>query len=212
MYVITHHHDYDEVLLGPVEWKPGFIASVIQQDLELPFKPTVLASDVNRVPFDIVDNVRVRPVKEVRGDINQKIQRYEGPFWSYTDNEATATYTAVDKPIDQVKNEIKQLISAERYRKEVAGVKTTIQGVEVTIDTSREGRNIFSQKYILMVDGDVVNWKFPEGWLNLTKNDLGTVVTAGAAHIQSSFDWEMNKNNEVDVCTTLAQLDLIEVA
>ena len=40
MYVITHHHDYDEVLLGPIDWKPSFIASVLQDDLDLDEKPS----------------------------------------------------------------------------------------------------------------------------------------------------------------------------
>lgn len=212
MYVITHHHDYDEVLLGPIDWRPGFIASVIQQDLDLPFKPTILASQEQNIPFDIIDKVRVRPVKEVRELINSKIQRYEGPFWSYTDSEATATYTAVDKPLDLVKGDLKQITSSVRYAKEIAGVKVTIQDGEVTVDTSRDGRNIFAQKYALMSDQETVNWKFPEGWLTLSKAELGAIVAAGAAHIQSAFDWEMEKNSVIDACVTLQELDAVVIA
>ena len=212
MYVITHHHDYDEVLLGPIEWKPSFIASVLQQDLDLPNKPTVLASQEQNIPFNILPGVRVRPAKEVREEINPKIQRHDGPFWTYTDNDATATFTAVDKPLDQVRGELKQLTSAERYRKEVAGVKVAVQDAEVTVDTSRDGRNIFAQKYSLMGEQETVNWKFPEGWLTLSKADLGLIVAAGATHIQSAFDWEMEKNSAIDACTTLQELDAVVIA
>lgn len=199
MYVITHHHDYDEVLLGPIEWNPKFIASVLRSDLDLPYTPTVLASDTQKVPYEILPNVWVRRVTNVSEEYNPKIQTLIGPYWSYNENqEAIATYVAQNKPLDIVKAELKQEVAAERYKKEIAGVKVTIQGQEVTVDTNRGDRDIFVQKYLLMTDGDTVQWKFPEGWLTITKAELGTIVSAGAAHVQSVFDWESTKTSEID--------------
>ena len=66
-----------------------------------------------------------------------------------------------------------------------------------------------------MGENDVVNWKFPEAWLTLTKSDLGIAVNAGVAHVQAQFNWELAKNEEIDACTTAAELDavvIIEVA
>jgi hypothetical protein len=209
MYVITHHHDYDEVLLGPVAWNPRFIASVIQSDLDLDEAPTVLASDESRVPYDILPNVRVRKAKTVYAELNAKTQRHEGPFWTYDNDEAVATFTAVDKSIDLVKGELKAIIAANRYNKENLGVTLTVQGVDVWCDTSRGNRDVFFQKYALMGDNDTVNWKFPNVWLTLTKSDLGYIVASGVGYIQGCFDWEVNKNTEIDNCSTLAQLDAV---
>jgi hypothetical protein len=211
MYAITHHHDYDEVLLGPIEWKPRFIASVLQQDLDLDQSPTILPSDESKVPYDILPNVRVRKVEVVYEEHNPKIQHHNGPFWSYENDIALATYKTIDKPLDLVKSELKALLAAERYKKEISGVKTTIQGLEVTVDTNRGDRDVFVQKYLLMSDIDTVEWKFPERWLTLTKSDLGQVVNVGATHVQDCFSWEASKVAEIDSCITLEQLDAIVI-
>lgn len=202
MYVITHHHDYDEVLLGPVEWNPRFIASVLRQDLDLSYTPTLAESDVKKVPFDILPNVRVRPVEFVSEAHNPKTQFLIGPYWSYTDDLATATYKANPKDINIIKSELKQELAAVRYEKEISGTKVTIQGKEVTADTNRGSRDIFAQKYLLMGDNDTVEWKFPEGWVTLTKTEMAQVVTAINNHVQNSFTWELQKVNEIDSCET----------
>ena len=209
MYVITYHHSYDEVLLGPIPWNPRYMSSVIQSDLDLDTAPSILATDELKVPFDILPNVRVRKATTSYPVINEKIQRFEGPFWTYTNDEAVASFTAVDKNIDLVKGELKALVAAERYNKENSGVTLTIQGVEVWCDTSRGNRDIFFQKYAIMGDNDTVNWKFPEAWLTLTKPELGSIVVQGTTYIQGCFNWEAQKNSEIDACTTLAELDAV---
>lgn len=214
MYVITHHHDYDEVLLGPIEWNPRFIASVIQSDLELSYKPDVKESDKERVPYDIIPNVRVRPVIFVTPEHDEKTQFLVGPYWSYTENEATATYNVEYKNIDLLRGELKQKLAAERYKKEISGFKITLQGQEVSINTNRTEREIFAQKYLIMGESDIVEWKFPEAWLNLTKTELLQIVNAINNHVQSAFSWELNKATSLDSASTheeLMSVELIEV-
>lgn len=211
MYVITHHHNYDEVLLGPIDWRPAFIASVLQSDLDLPIKPEVLASDEARIPYDILPNVRVRPIVEESTEYDPKIQFLNGPFWAYTDEHAVMTWIAADKDINLVRSELKTIVAGVRYNKEIAGTTVEIQGQTVSIDTNRGSRDIFVQKYLLMGDNDVVEWKFPEGWLSLTKTDLGLAVSAGADHVQNQFAWESQKSAEIDACVTLAELANIVV-
>ena len=63
-----------------------------------------------------------------------------------------------------------------------------------------------------MADTDTINWKFPETWLTITKQELGYIVSQGVAYIQGCFDWEVQKNAEIDACTTLAELDAIIIA
>lgn len=206
MYVITHHHDYDEVLLGPIDWKPSFIASVLQDDLDLDQKPTILVSDVEKVPYDILPNVRVRKVEVVEEEINNKIQRHEGPFWTYTDEIGTATFVAVDKPIDLVKGELKSIVASERYNKEVEGITHTVNGTDVFVSTDREGRKIYFEKLVSIGDTPI-QFKFADQFVSVTKSDLQSVCTAIETHVQQSFDWEVEKNTGIDACTTLEQLD-----
>lgn len=208
MYVITHHHDYDEVLLGPIEWNPRFIASVLRSDLELDYAPSILPSDEQKVPYDILPNVRVRPVQELRQPLNEKTQFHVGPYWSYTDDLATAEYRAENKNIDVVKGELKQIVAAERYKKEIAGTTATIQGQEINLATDRDGRKIYSEKLSVIGDG-TLSWKFNDIFLDINKTELEAIINAVHDAVQSAFDWESAKFTEIDNCTTVEQLDAI---
>lgn len=223
MYVITRHHrlfigaenyvapshssEYDEVLLGPIDWRPSFIASVLQSDLELDEKPKILLSDEQRIPFDIVPNVRVRKVTDVHEPINPKIQYHEGPFWSYTTNEATAEYRARDKNIDIVKNELVQIVISKRYLKEVSGFEMTVQNTPVFISTDRDQRKIYFEKLAVIGDDGSVSFKFNGNFINLNKTDLQAICAAIDSHVQQAFDWEMTKTSEINALTTLQELD-----
>jgi hypothetical protein len=62
-----------------------------------------------------------------------------------------------------------------------------------------------------MGNDDTANWKFPEGWLTLTKDDLASVVTAADAYVQGVFDWEKTINDEIDAAETAEELHAIEI-
>lgn len=206
MYVVTHN---DQVLLGPIAWSARMFNSVIEDDTEI--KVNILQSQRDQVPLDLGNGIKIRHAVEDRPSLDPKLQMYTGPFWSFTDTTGTATYIPVDKPISLVKSELKQLAAYERWKKEQSGVKTTIQGTEVTVDTVRGSRDIFVQKFLLMSDGETTTWKFPQGWFTLTKSDLGQCVAAGATHVQSQFNWEANIVSQIDAAQTLQELDAIVI-
>ena len=62
---------------------------------------------------------------------------------------------------------------------------------------------------VSMADGETVKWKFPEGWVELTKTELGGIVAAGAAHIQTQFDWEKNIGDQIDAAPDVDTLKTI---
>ena len=195
------------VSLGPKEWnKYSF-----QSELDDLGASTVLPMS-NTEFMSISDSVKIWPVTiDNSTPINHKTQQPAGPFYTYTSNSAVGYYTAVDKSIDTVKNELKGVIASSRYTKEVAGTTAVIQGRTLTIDTMRGSRDVFVQQYLLLDATETVQWKFPEGWLILTKSDLGIAVQAGVAHIQGAFVWEAAKIVEIDACTTLAELDAVDL-
>jgi hypothetical protein len=206
MYVITQEHEtYTEVLLGPIEWKPRYIAAIIQQDLDLPDLPNISVADEARIPYNITETVRVRRVEQVFAEINPKIQKLDGPFWSYTDDLATATYTAVDKSVDEVKGELRPQAAARRYQLENEGVDVLVQDKVVPVSTARQDRSI----YITAVPGP---WKFSNGeWLTLSQEDLDTIISAVQTKVAGAFEWEQTKLTEINACTTLAELDAIGI-
>jgi hypothetical protein len=168
--------------------------------------------DPQELPILIDEDTYITSAAIVIPPHNERIETYHGPYWNFENKDlAVGTYEIKYKTLGSIRELLRNEAAAERYRREVAGTKTTIQDLEVTLDTSRDGRNVFIQKYTLMGENDTVNWKFPEGWLTLTKVELGAAVSAGAAHIQGSFDWEKAKIEEIEAAETAEALDAIVI-
>lgn len=215
MYVITdHNNNANFVILGPIAWKPRYISDILYDELDE--EVIVTQADEAKVPFEPYPGIKIRKCTVVYEDLaNSKIHQHQGPVWTYDDEneeiQATATWSVQDKPIDLVKGELKSIVSDERWKKENIGVTLTIQAQDVWCDTSRGNRDIFLQKYVMMADDEVIRWKFPTVWLNLTKPELGYIVSEGSKYIQGCFDWESDLSAEIDAATTLEQLDSIVI-
>jgi arabinogalactan endo-1,4-beta-galactosidase len=163
-------------------------------------------------PVIVSDDIKILPVQGTPNpEFNSKIEMLHGPFWEFTDTVAISSYEVWSMPVDAVKNQLKAVLAAERYRKEIAGVKVTIQNTEVTVDTTRDIRNNLVHHYVLMEDNDTIQWKFNTTWLTLTKSEVETLVKAGKSYIQTQFEWEANLIIEINNATTLEQLDSIVI-
>jgi hypothetical protein len=201
MYALVYKNN---IIVGPKSWEKGFFEFALKRKkIEfdfVPIKPTPI------LPHIINEDTKIYPVEIIQGNINPLYQHHRGPLWEIKDDVAIATYEIIETDLEAAKYNFKEFLAAERYTKEVSGTKITVQDTEVTIDTSRDGRNIFVQKFLLMADTDTVKWKFPEKWLLLTKSELGEVIAAGAAHIQSAFDWENEISEQIDAETAVTDL------
>lgn len=197
------------VINGPREWNYRSFESSLSDDLDIQVSLPYQKNDYE--PIKINDETEILAATITSPNYNPKIEYLNGPFWTFENNQATGTYVVEDQPIEYVKNTLIGRVATNRYNKESAGCNTEIQGVSVTVDTSREGRAIFVQAYTLMADDGTLNWKFPEGWFVLSKPELGQVVGAGATYVQSCFNWEESKTVEINNCTTLEELNNIDV-
>jgi hypothetical protein len=205
MYVIKHK---DRIISGPKEWDPNFFSFALQKekiDYRLPRKaPTQL-------PFVIDENTTVYKAKYVYPEYNSKIEYLHGPFWSYEGSEAIGTFEVKRTDIQLVKNTLKNRVSDLRYKEEIAGIKVTINDVEVSIDTSREGRTVYYQKLVTMSETETVNWKFKEQWVNLTKTNLQTIVNAIELHVQECFNRELTKITTIESLSSYEELDSFKI-
>jgi hypothetical protein len=63
-----------------------------------------------------------------------------------------------------------------------------------------------------MSDDQSIVFKF-EGsvFKSVTRDELGMIVATGAAHIQAAFDWESQLYSEIDDCTTIEELKLVDL-
>lgn len=207
MYVLIHK---DRVLVGPRDWnRPMFTTTLDKLNIEYDLMPRKAPTDL---PIILDADTYITNAKIEIPEHNAKTETYYGPFWDLSDtNVALGTYRVKERSLDSIREILFKEAAEVRYNKEVAGTAAVVQDITVTLDTSRDGRNIFSQKYSLMGDADTVNWKFPEGWLTLTKTELGAIVAAVTAHVQGAFDWEKTIVDQITTATTAAELDAIEI-
>lgn len=207
MFVIIHENF---VIWGPKPWNKLGFEDVLRTDCDVEY--SLPQRNDEQVPFIINENTKILKVVGLPNpESNPKTQRLNGPYWNFYEDRAESYFLVEDLPIYFVKGSLKGIVANNRYVKEIGGIKQTIQGNEVTIDTSRDGRQIFFDTYLSMSDTDTINWKFPEMWISVTKADLGQIVAAGKMHIQTCFDWENTKGVEIDNATTLAALDQINL-
>lgn len=202
MFVLSQNRN--SVILGPMDYNKSYFQAIVKNDLELNINfPGSISGYVN-----LSNDLEIFPVTIVQPSINSKIEQPAGPFFTYSGETCTATYTAVPKNIDVVKNELKAKVADARYTKEVGGIKITLQGKEVTALTGREDRNLYLQA--VQLGAANTTWKFNGNvWLTLSLAELGDIVTAVMNHVKAAFEEEATKAAEIDACTTLEQLDAI---
>ncbi len=205
MYAVVYKN---RVIVGPMAWNRGIFQGSLAKEgvqVQLPRVPP------DEWPLTVNSDAYIVGVQENRPAMNPMVEYYYGPLWDIQPDLVIANYLVMDQDVNSAKPSFKAQAAEERYRKEVSGVSYVVQGINVTLDTSRDGRNIFVQKLAFMADGDTVNWKFPEAWLLLTKSDLADVVQTGAAHIQSCFDWEKSISDLIDAAQTKQELLAIQI-
>jgi hypothetical protein len=205
MYAVVYDN---RILVGPMDWNRAMFQGALEKKGIKQLLPRVAPETL---PLIIDEHAKIMSVEEIKPELNALVEYYYGPLWDITETKAIANYEIHDTPIESARYNLKQLTADERYKKEIKGTTVTIHDHIVSIDTNRGARDIFVQKYLLMGNDDTVNWKFPETWLTLSKDDLGLCVAAGAQHIQECFDWELNISEQIDQAETKEQLLAIEI-
>lgn len=193
-----------KVIIGPMAWSQKHFTDILK--IRHKIIANIPGIEPSEFPYVIDENTKVHEVLENRPEINSTIQYHYGPLWDLSDSIAVANYEIRDISIESARDNFRSIAAAERYKKEITGTTAVIQDLEVTLDTSREGRNIFVHKLLLMSEGQTTNYKFPEGWLTITKTELSTIAQVGENYIQSCFDWEKLINEQIDACVTNEEL------
>jgi len=61
----------------------------------------------------------------------------------------------------------------------------------------------------LAIGENTINFKFKEGWINLSKADLEYIIQQIDFAVQEAFDWELSKTNEINACKTHEEINNI---
>jgi hypothetical protein len=207
MYVLVSNN---YVLNGPRPWNFRSFERTLRDDLNINY--ALPSNKTDGEPIFITETVKILPAIYDENPIhNPKIEYLHGPFWDLSGNVAIGSYTVERNHIDSVKGAFREIVTANRYNKEVAGTTCTIQNTVINISTSRENRGNYIQRYLMLGDNETLDWKFGDFWITLTKNDMATISQCISDHVQQQFDWEANKHIEIDLASTHEELNLIDL-
>ena len=206
-YIIVENRQ--TLLLGPIPWKPRFIQAEFD-DLEINYQvPPVEPGYVNLRKLNFNCDIEIFPIKSVEIPEHDKIfQQLAGPFFIYNeDNTATCYYSAVESTVPLIVGALKDLTSNVRYQNEIAGTTISIQGTEIRLPTDRESKGKFYSLNVANID--TINWKFTEGFISLTRQDIQDIVNSITKYVQIQFDWEKQILDKIDAAATIEDLKTI---
>lgn len=199
-----------ELLLGPIGFNVRMINSVLEEELELPERFKVSSADYQNVPLSITDEVKILPARNQSPPFDPNYEYLYGPVHEIKEDEVVFNYWKADKSLEQIKNERKVGVKPERQRRENTSITVTVNDTEISVSTDRENRLALTSK---VVSGDgPFNFKFDNGvWVEVTKADLQTIISAIDAKVQEAYDWELAKLQEIDACETKEAVYEVEI-
>ena len=204
--------DNNQIKVGPRQYNAAFFNQYLQEQQITDFTFPDEYSDTTAISVTpTIKLVKVAPVTYPQ--YNSLTEQIQGPTYNTATDPIGVSYTVVDRSLEAAKSDLKNTLAAIRYNRETSGIKVTIQGKEVSVDTGRgDDRNIWFQSFMLLSDGQTQQFKFPKEqvWLDLTKSDIGTIVQAIMLHIQSAFEWESTEAAKIDAVTSKADLIALE--
>lgn len=190
--------------LGPM----GFNVRMINSELEdLEVEERISPQSYTNLPIHFSDNqTHLLPIEKDIPPYDPKYY-YVGNFtWEIIkENEVPVkvllTYPIIDKTIEEVKSIRKEEVSPYRREKENTTITLTLNDTQVEVSTSREERLLLASK--LAASPGPHNFKFKNTWLEITTEQLQTIVSEIDTVVQAAFDWELAKLQEIDACLTI---------
>lgn len=204
LYVIVHE---GYVVLGPMTFNARRFTEVLQEDCNTSYIFTQVE------PTEVItidDKTKLYPVERgVQPDFNPVKEYLHGPIWEYTDTAAIMNYEVCNLEIGAARSFLKQRAATERWIRQTSGITVNINGTDYPFKTDNDTKVTIGQ-YIASELNEVV-WKVNQDtYVTLSNSQLVTIFNQIITHIQSAFDWEANKCQEIDT-TEFDNLDQIAI-
>ena len=190
--------------LGPMGFNVRYINSELE-DLEV--EERISPQSYTDLPIHFSDGLtHLLPIEKVVPENNPKYHNIGNFTWEIIkENEVPIkvllTYPIIDKTLEEVKELRKQEVSPYRREKESTTISVNLNGTSVEVSTSREERLLLASK--LSAAPGPHNFKFSNTWLEITTEQLQTIVSEIDVKVQEAFDWELSKLQEIDACETI---------
>lgn len=195
----------NSIVVGPRDWNHKYFEYFING---LGINAIVSETPVTE-PTAYSDTVILTPtIQEEVPSVNPLFEVLAGPYFRFENDGKMhiAFYIAQELSIEVVKGNLLAEIANSRWQKEVTAINRDINGKQLTIYMDRGSRGEYAKALSLATDEYSASWKFPEGFVTLNKTDLQTIVNEVASYVQSCFDAEAMKAEEINSKTTVEEL------
>jgi hypothetical protein len=193
--------------LGPM----GFNVKYINADLEdLGVEERISPQSYTDLPIHFSDNqTHLLPIEKVVPENDPKYHDVGNFTWEIIKEndipvKVVLTYPIIDKTLEEVKELRKQEVSPYRREKENTTITVSLNGTDVEVSTSREERVLLASK--LSAAPGPHNFKFKNTWLEITTEELQTILSEIDTKVQEAFDYELAKLQEIDACETIESI------
>lgn len=196
-----------ELVLGPIEFNYRLINSTLEDELEVDYR--IQPSDHSKVPLLISEKIKLLKAVDDKPEYDA---RYEEIFlykYEIINDEVIFYYDKSSIDLDKIKSSYKAVISNERWKRENSGYITQlIDNSEIKISTNRETRISLITK--LASGNGPYNFKFGDTWAEIRGEDISQIILKIDQKIQTHFDWELEKINEINSCSSVEELNSID--
>lgn len=193
--------------LGPMGFNVRYINSELE-DLELDDR--ISPQSYKDLPIHFSDGLtHLLPLEKEIPSHDPKYHNVGNFTWEVIEEndvpvKVKLTYPILDKTLEEVKYIRKQEVKPERQQKENQVLSLTINNTDVQVLTSREERLLLSSK--LIASPGTHFYKFANTWLEITEQDLQYIINEIDSVVQSAYNWELQKLEEIDACATIDEV------
>lgn len=214
-YILIHNN---ELVAGPIYWN----SNILNQHLKTLNIKTTLPEDILARKQGIVPLYQPTIVNEntkIYKAVTQNEQPEESIFtnngnidWNFSSGIAVGTYNAVDKPLNEVKEILKDIVLAAREEKAVKGAEVTINGNTYKAFTAPFARILLLQKLVLMSDSETCVWQFMNNeWAQVSKSNLLDVLREIDTYIQGVIEWQQDLVQRIESSSSIESLKTITI-
>jgi hypothetical protein len=202
LYTLIYNN---RIITGPRDWSSKYFEYFLKSECNI-------ETSVPEIPIDtslnLSNTTQIVPTYfDENPTVDDKFEQIAGPRFYFDEaNNHRAAYYTQEHDLPVVVANLKSEVAQARWALEVQPITRDIQGKELTLYTDRESRAAYAQALITAADDYAATWKFPQGFVTLNKPDLQLIIAEINTHVQNCFNWEADKNAEIDSKTSVAEL------
>ncbi|MYL22535.1 DUF4376 domain-containing protein [Halomonas alkaliantarctica] len=197
------------VICDPIQYNRSRFADIITRYSGIPGN----LPDVKPIGPVECGPLRVLPGQETRDPRPGPIgYRQESTGWQVNGDtlERRHKWVAIED-VEAVRSEAAEALAAIRYRTETGGI-TLADGSRIHTDRGSQAQLASAYQSLTQPFVASIDWKGPDGWVNVTEVELRPIAEAVAQHVQGCFTAERRvSEQQIDAATSVDDLLAIDL-